>query len=73
MKPQPVDEEEVEYEPADQIQMATTALRIFDILDESDIKGKNRSLKSLCSAKVRIEHYETLPGVILIVVANRML
>jgi hypothetical protein len=32
--------------------MAATALRVFDVLDEVDVKGKSRALKSLCTAKV---------------------
>jgi len=52
MKPQPADAEEPVYEASDQMQMASTALRVFDVMDESDVKGKSRSLKGLCNAKV---------------------
>jgi len=51
MKPQPAAEEEPTYDPSDQMQMATTALRVFDILDESEVKGKSRALKGLSNAK----------------------
>lgn len=55
MKPQPAAEEEPVYEPGDQMQMATTALRVFDILDESEVKGKSRALKGLSNAKNAIK------------------
>lgn len=61
MKPQPADAEEPVYEASDQMQMASTALRVFDVMDESDVKGKSRSLKGLCNAKVSMaQHHRRL-------------
>jgi hypothetical protein len=60
MKPQPEAEEVSLYEPADQIQMAATALRVFDILDESEVKGKSRALKGLSNAKVSCNSRRTV-------------
>jgi hypothetical protein len=52
MKPKPEEDEVSVQEPSDPMQMAATALRVFDVLDEVDVKGKSRALKSLCTAKV---------------------
>lgn len=36
----------------DSMAMATTTLKLFGIRDESDVKGRSRTLKGLCTAKV---------------------
>lgn len=54
MKPEPEEDAVSIQEPNDPMAMSAAVMRVFDIFEEADIKAKSKSLKGLCTAKVRL-------------------